>query len=129
MSTLALISMFWTQVCLDPSTFTPSSWLPVVAQVCGLKVARKVVSGRLTRNLAPLAFAPATGTIEPGGWTSRELLHILEGLSKAGVKIVGADVVEFTPAYDNNAETTAITVSELVYEILQWMIKVPVFRK
>ncbi|KAJ3459860.1 hypothetical protein MRS44_015933 [Fusarium solani] len=75
------------------------------------------------------AFTPATGTIEPGGWTTRELLQILDGLSKSGVKIVGSDVVEFTPAYDNTAETTGILVSELVYEILQWMINVPVHLK
>jgi agmatinase len=76
-----------------------------------------------------IAFTPATGTIEPGGWTTRELLQILDGLSKSGVKIVGSDVVEFTPAYDNTAETTGILVSELVYEILQWMINVPVHLK
>ncbi|KAF7557732.1 hypothetical protein G7Z17_g478 [Cylindrodendrum hubeiense] len=75
------------------------------------------------------AFTPATGTIEPGGWTSRELLRIIDGLARAGVKIVGSDVVEFTPVYDNSAETTAIVVSEIIYEILQWMIKVPVFVK
>ncbi|KAK2597483.1 hypothetical protein N8I77_012265 [Diaporthe amygdali] len=74
------------------------------------------------------AFAPATGTIEPGGWTSRELLHILSSLADAGLKIVGADVVEFTPVYDNTAETTAIVVSEIIYEILQWMVKVPVLQ-
>lgn len=73
-----------------------------------------------------VAFAPATGTIEPGGWISRELLQILAGLSKAGIKIVGADVVEFTPVYDNPAETTAIVVAQLIYEILQWMVRVPV---
>ncbi|KAL1907865.1 hypothetical protein Sste5344_006288 [Sporothrix stenoceras] len=72
------------------------------------------------------AFTPATGTIEPGGWTSREMLQILDGLSKAGVKIVGADVVELTPVYDNNAETSAIAVTQLIYEIMQWMIRVPV---
>lgn len=72
------------------------------------------------------AFTPATGTIEPGGWTTRELLRIIAGLSKAGVKIVGSDVVEFTPVYDNSAETTAIAVAEIIYEILQWMIAVPV---
>lgn len=73
-----------------------------------------------------LAFTPATGTIEPGGWTTRELLRMIYGLSKAGVRIVGADVVEFTPVYDNNAETTAIAVAEIIYEILQWMVAVPV---
>jgi len=54
------------------------------------------------------------------------LLRILAGLSKAGVKIVGADVVEFTPVYDNTAETSAIVVGQLIYEILQWMVRVPV---
>ncbi|KAL3422790.1 agmatinase [Phlyctema vagabunda] len=72
------------------------------------------------------AFAPATGTIEPGGWTTRELLQIIKGLSDSGVKIVGSDVVEFTPVYDNAAETTGIAVGQIIYEILQWMVKVPV---
>lgn len=36
------------------------------------------------------AFAPATGTAEVGGWTTRELLSILDGL--AGLEVVGADV-------------------------------------
>lgn len=72
------------------------------------------------------AFAPATGTIEPGGWTSRELLRTLNGLSQAGLPIVGADVVEFSPVYDNRADTTALTVTQIVYEILQWMVRVPV---
>lgn len=44
------------------------------------------------------------------------------------MKIVGSDVVEFTPVYDNAAETTAIAVSQIIYEVLQWMIKVPVLR-
>ncbi|KAA8564894.1 hypothetical protein EYC84_010664 [Monilinia fructicola] len=72
------------------------------------------------------AYAPATGTIEPGGWTTRELLQIIGGLSKAGLKIIGSDVVEFTPVYDNKAETTAIAIGEIIYEILQWMVHVPV---
>ena len=36
------------------------------------------------------AYAPATGTAEPGGWTTRELLTILDGLE--GIEVVGADV-------------------------------------
>jgi agmatinase len=36
------------------------------------------------------AFAPATGTAEVGGWTTRELLTILDGLK--GLEVVGADV-------------------------------------
>lgn len=36
------------------------------------------------------AYAPATGTAEVGGWSTRELLSILDGLE--GLEIVGADV-------------------------------------
>lgn len=38
------------------------------------------------------AYAPATGTAEVGGWTTRELLTILDGLM--GIEVVGADVGE-----------------------------------
>ena len=38
------------------------------------------------------AYAPATGTAEVGGWTTRELLTILDGLS--GIELIGADVGE-----------------------------------
>ena len=36
------------------------------------------------------AYAPATGTAEVGGWTTRELLTILDGLE--GINVIGADV-------------------------------------
>lgn len=61
------------------------------------------------------AFAPATGTPEIGGFSTRELAGILRGL--AGANIVGADVVEVAPAYDH-AEITAIAAANVVYEIL-----------
>lgn len=64
------------------------------------------------------AFAPATGTPEIGGFTSRELVGILRGLR--GVHLVGADVVEVAPAYDH-AEITGIAAANLVYEILALM--------
>ncbi len=39
------------------------------------------------------SYAPATGTAEVGGWTTRELLTILDGLD--GIELIGADVGEF----------------------------------
>ncbi|RAH76963.1 Arginase/deacetylase [Aspergillus japonicus CBS 114.51] len=72
------------------------------------------------------AFAPTIGTIEPGGWKTRELLRILNGLSHADIKIIGADIVGFAPAYDSRAETTGSAVAQIAYELLQWMIRVPV---
>lgn len=64
------------------------------------------------------AHAPGTGTPEPGGMTSRELLHILRAL--AGHRVVGADVVEVAPAYDH-AQITALAASHVVYELLSAM--------
>ena len=67
---------------------------------------------------------PATGTAEPGGWSSRELLTILDGL--VGLKVVGADVVEVAPAYDNPGETTVLVAAEVVQSLLYLMVKTPV---
>ncbi|MGH8870104.1 MAG: agmatinase [Actinomycetes bacterium] len=64
------------------------------------------------------AHAPGTGTPEAGGLTSRELLSILRGL--AGCRIVGADVVEVSPAYDH-AEVTAVAASHVAYELVALM--------
>ena len=64
------------------------------------------------------AFAPATGTPEAGGFTSRELLAILRGLR--GSQLVGADVVEVAPAYDH-AEITSIAAANVAYELLSLM--------
>ena len=64
------------------------------------------------------AFAPATGTPEAGGLTSRELLGILRGLQP--LRIVGADVVEVSPAYDH-AEVTAVAAANLAYEFVTLM--------
>ncbi|KQQ52694.1 agmatinase [Plantibacter sp. Leaf314] len=64
------------------------------------------------------AHAPGTGTPEAGGLTSRELLAMIRAL--AGVRLVGADVVEVAPAYDH-AQLTAVAASHVVYEILSAM--------
>ncbi|RDW78954.1 uncharacterized protein DSM5745_05806 [Aspergillus mulundensis] len=72
------------------------------------------------------AYAPATGTLEIGGWSTREMVQVLRGLAAAGIKIVGGDVVEFSPVYDNTAGTTGMAVAHIVYELLMWMVQVPV---
>ena len=61
------------------------------------------------------AHAPGTGTPEPGGLTTREVMLILRGL--AGLPLVGADVVEVAPPYDH-AELTALAAANLAYELL-----------
>jgi agmatinase len=64
------------------------------------------------------AHAPGTGTPEAGGLTSRELLGILRGL--AGKRLVAADVVEVSPAYDH-AEMTTVAAAHVCYELLALM--------
>jgi agmatinase len=61
------------------------------------------------------AFAPGTGTPEPGGLSAHDVLAILRALR--GVHLVGADVVEVIPAYDP-AGQTAFLAANLAYELL-----------
>jgi agmatinase len=65
-------------------------------------------------------LAPGTGTPEPGGWTTREVIRILRGVE--GLNVVGADVVEVAPAYDQS-ETTALAAAQVVYEIVTSMVR------
>ena len=68
------------------------------------------------------AHAPGTGTPEAGGITSRELLEILRGLR--GLNLVGADVVEVSPAYDH-AEITGVAASHVAYDLVTLMSELP----
>lgn len=61
------------------------------------------------------AFAPGTGTPEPGGLLSRELLAVLRSLR--GIRLVGADVVEVSPAYDSS-EVTALAAANAAYDLM-----------
>lgn len=62
------------------------------------------------------SMVPATGTPEAGGWTTREVRRVLYGLK--GLNIVGFDIVELAPAYDTNAEISAIAAADVVYDYL-----------
>lgn len=65
------------------------------------------------------AMAPGTGTPEPGGLTSRQLLDTVRRLARE-LEVVGADVVEVSPPYDH-AEITAYLANRVVLEILNGM--------
>jgi agmatinase len=67
------------------------------------------------------SIAPATGTPESGGWTTREVKRFIRGLE--GVRLVGADVVEVSPPYDTVAEVTSVAASDLLTDILSVMVK------
>lgn len=61
------------------------------------------------------AFAPGTGTPEPGGLSSSQVLTLLEALSV--LDCVGMDCVEVAPAYDH-AELTSTAAATLVWTYL-----------
>ena len=58
------------------------------------------------------AFAPGTGTPEPGGMSSSQLLTWLEAL--ASLHCVAMDCVEVAPAYDH-AELTSHAAATMVW--------------
>jgi agmatinase len=61
------------------------------------------------------AFAPGTGTPEPGGLTTNQVLTLLEEL--AGLPFVGMDCVEVAPPYDH-AELTSQAAAYFVWTYL-----------
>lgn len=62
------------------------------------------------------AFAPGTGTPEPGGLQSRELLRAVRRLC-TDLPIAGMEVVEVSPPYDH-ADITAYLANRVVLEAL-----------
>ncbi|MGH3016423.1 MAG: agmatinase family protein, partial [Gaiellaceae bacterium] len=63
------------------------------------------------------AFAPGTGTPEPGGMTTVDLLWAARTVA-AELDLVGADVVEVIPTAVGSADVTALAADRIVREIL-----------
>jgi agmatinase len=63
------------------------------------------------------AFAPGTGTPEPGGLSPVELLPSVRRVA-AELELVGADVVEVIPTAPGSADITALVADRIVREIL-----------
>jgi agmatinase len=63
------------------------------------------------------AYAPGTGTPEPGGLTARELLRAVRKVALA-VNLAGVDVVEVSPPYDGPGAITAEVAHRVVLEVL-----------
>lgn len=61
------------------------------------------------------AYAPGTGTAEPGGCSSAEILEAIYTMKD--LNVVGFDLVEISPIYDHS-ERTAILGSKLVREAI-----------
>ena len=68
------------------------------------------------------ASAPGTGTQEIGGITSKELLDAIHAIAASDVDVIGCDLVEVSPPYDNSNQT-AIAASKFIREMLLGFIK------
>lgn len=85
--------------------------------VLGLKIDTPVYLS-LDLDVLDPAFAPGVSHHEPGGLTTRQVLHIIQNLS---ANIVGADVVELNPHRDL-VDSTAMVAAKFVKEILARML-------
>ena len=62
-------------------------------------------------------YAPGTGTPEPGGMTSADLLWACREIC-SGVELVGMDVVEVSPTAVGSADITALVADRIVREVI-----------
>jgi arginase len=67
------------------------------------------------------AFAPGVSHHEPGGFTSRQLIQLLQRLK---ARVIGADLVEFNPQRDPSG-ITAMLAGKLYKEILDLLLRTP----
>ncbi|MCX8250298.1 MAG: agmatinase [Dehalococcoidia bacterium] len=68
-------------------------------------------------DVADPAFAPGTGTPEPGGLSGRELLRAVRRIVGSDVHLVAMDVVEVSPPYDSS-DITAQLAHRVVLEAI-----------
>jgi agmatinase len=87
---------------------------PVITQILD-RIGKRPCYLTLDIDCLDPAFAPGTGTPEPGGMSSSQVLTFLEEL--APLNMIGMDCVEVAPAYDH-AELTSNAAATLVWTYL-----------
>ena len=99
---------------IDSQDFEDRSISDIVAQI-RRRLGTRPVYVSVDIDVLDPAHAPATGTPEVGGLTTRELFGTLRGLS--GLNIVGCDIVEVAPAYDH-ADITGLVAAHAAWELI-----------
>jgi guanidinopropionase len=61
------------------------------------------------------AFAPGTGTPQVGGFTSAQIVELVRALK--GLDIIGCDLVEVSPPFDNG-DLTSLLAANLLFELV-----------
>ena len=67
------------------------------------------------------AHAPGTGTVDAGGITSKELLASIHAIAASNVNVVGFDLVEVAPVYDQSEKTVNAAAKFIREMILGWV--------
>jgi len=93
----------------------PRALAPVVAAIRERFHGRRPLYLTLDIDCLDPAFAPGTGTPEPGGLTSSQVLTLLEELTD--LPWIGMDLCEVAPAYDH-AELTSSAAAHFVWTYL-----------
>lgn len=68
------------------------------------------------------AIAPATGSPMFGGFQYEEVVDMLEAIAKHS-QVIGCDIVEVAPPYDDGGSTTAYLAARLVSDLLGFVTK------
>ena len=63
------------------------------------------------------AYAPGVANPQPAGLSTRQLFDILHGLD--GLRVVGADIVEYSPNCEANSRATGYAAAVLIKELMQ----------
>ncbi|HXZ31194.1 MAG TPA: agmatinase, partial [Terriglobales bacterium] len=79
------------------------------------KLANRPVYVTLDIDVVDPAFAPGTGTPQIGGLSSAQILEVLHCFKD--LNLVGCDLVEVSPPYDNG-EITSLLAANLLFELL-----------
>ncbi len=63
------------------------------------------------------AYAPGTGTLEIGGFSTWEAQYMIQE-SLRDANLIGMDLVEVNPAFDNKGQITSYAASNIMYELI-----------
>lgn len=99
----------------EQTRFFPGNGLAGVLRAATEELGERPVYLTVDIDVVDPAFAPGTGTPEPGGWTSSELFDALYEIR--GLNVIGCDLVEVCPAAEHGF-VTSILGAKVIREML-----------
>jgi len=91
--------------------------MPTKEDIKKIKELNKPIYLTIDIDVLDPAFAPGTGTPEPCGFSTKELMDALYMLAEVKDRIIGFDVVEVSPHYDLG-KITSVTAAKIIRELM-----------